>query len=606
MAESGSALPAPRESPQDEQPDPLDLDALRAALRPPQLPLSWPRTVLEAAQRVTDLTAQGRLGEARRMAEQMAAEPADLPERLELLAAHAAALRAGGAEADAQAVLAEMVALMHGAGLHVAARAAMLAWDVRPSAPGAHAGPETAAVPTSSGMTATSATGSGGRRGRRRATALVRPVEDEMDETELVTLAVLRALAAPVPARGAVDLDPELLEQEEGRVLTAVEVLDMVRPELPYDPEAILRIEHARVLLLMGRDADAAEQAREALALLDGGIPDLRRSRIRAHGALAAALRGEDPLDGARHAVRALSMMDEIDDPALRTEIAGDLVLDLMAAQQVQERQGAIASYAAMRLDVLAGSLPADLSRARPLLIVAAQRISAGRPEDALRAAGQVQRLNRHRRDHELMVRTDRLVGQAHRAAGRVDEAITALGSAAQAARWQADDLAATPAQRSRNLRAELELRALILRLALDAGRWEQADAEARMIQRRTEEGWGKPVLATSETWDHAVDAAVGRMLAIGHADGGDDAQYARLREQARELIGQAPSGMQERAVYWRAYLEDRDALVQEARGDAAAALGAARRARELWAEAGEAEHADRMDEEIARLAAQA
>ncbi len=558
--------------------EPLTWDDLRVALRPPGLPLPFPATVLEAAHRVHDLSDLGRLGEARMIAESFATEPAPLPERVELLVAHARALHAGGQDRDAADVLREMVGLIDGSGHREHARAAVVALGL--ADPAADAVSDSAA-----------------RRGRRRADPLAVVDEAEVDEAVLV---VVRGLTDRAPtAAEALVLGEEGLEHEEGRFLSALSAYPEVRHAILGDPEPLLRLRYAQVLRLQDRAEEAAFQAQDVLGHLArrAADDDVERSATTARAILAWALRASDPLAAARHAADALRDLHRVDDPRLRVEVICELVQDLVASGRPAQ-----ADYAGSRLDSLLRTLPTQTERVAPLLVVAAARVAVGRPDDAERPLVDARRLARADRDHHALLRVHRLAAEVHRRGGRLREAVDALGRAASDAQYLGDDLGATRAERGRHLRSELEARGLALRLALDASLPDIADAEACGILTRIRRTRGWPVVPEAVLWEHTVDAHVGRMIAAATSGAGDAAVYAARRAEVVAAIAAAPEGQAERARYWGVYLEDRDAAMLERLGKRGAALAASRRALEGWRELGEADHEHRLSTDVERL----
>ncbi|MGP9693465.1 hypothetical protein ACT3TZ_02435 [Brachybacterium sp. AOP25-B2-12] len=561
------------------------MSRVRDALRPANLPLPYPWSVLEAAHRIRDLGTQRRFREAGVLADAFAVEPADLPDRVELLQSYAHVLTLAGEDAAASRVQREMVGLLDGAGRHDHARALLVALDLpsRPAAP-------------SRGARA---------HGRRRADPLAAVDREEVDDAVLV---VVEGLVHGIPDPGAPRvLESWQLEREEGRILSAIEALAAVQGEVVGDPEPILRLRLAKVLELEGRIEEASEQAGHVLDWFAerghrADPTDIGRSAHGARTILARTLRETDPRLAAEHALTALHGLREVDEPTLRARLAADLVLDLVAAGLGPE-----AAYASRRLASLLQAVPREEDRVRPLLVVAAQRIQAGREDDALAPLSQARRIARHEHDHLSAVRADQLLGQAHRRAGRTDEAISALRSAAREARWLSDDLLATDAVRGRFLVAELEARAVVQRLALDAGRHADADAEGGEIIRRAERSGGASVIPDADLWDHVVDAVIGRMIATGlglasGAEGVDRALYAHRRREARRLIDAVPDGHEERARFWSVYLTDRDAAMLDAQGRCEEALNSATRALDGWRRLGEDAHLQRMAAEVSRL----
>ena len=109
MTSGAASLPGAGEGP--DRVELPDLDRLRVALRPAELPLPSPRDVREAAHRVNDLLHAERYREARALVERFRTVPAAPAERLALLRAalHGAALAAHGEQVEREA--AEIVAL---------------------------------------------------------------------------------------------------------------------------------------------------------------------------------------------------------------------------------------------------------------------------------------------------------------------------------------------------------------------------------------------------------------------------------------------------------------------------------------------------------------
>lgn len=577
-------------------------EALRDALRPPDLPLPAPTTVLGAARRIHDLSALGRRREALAISAAFAHEPAPLTERVELLREHAAVLRADGREEDARAVLREMVMLIAGAGLQDHARAAHLVHGLGAGTAGTDAEPPPAArapvAPT----------------GRRRLAAPDRITEDDVDEAVLV---VVRGIAHPVPAAGA-GLDPRQLEAEEGRMLSALAAYPEARAEILGDPEPLLRLRYAQVLQRQGRHEEASFQASAVLEELEAredrdGTVDVERSGTMAHAILAASLRPEDPAAAAAHAVAALRAMHDVDDPVRRIDLICELVEDLVVGGMAAE-----AAYASRRLASLLRTLPDPALRVRPLRTIAAERIAAGAPEAAREPLTEAARLARADRDHRSLLRIHRLGAEGLRREGRSSEALDALRRAASHARSLSDDLGAGPEDRRTFQRAELELRGDALRLALEADLPAQALAEAHEVLLRLDRTSWRPVLPRAELWEHEVDARVGAMIAASltavdplgaEAPSNRAVRRARARrtelhDEARQAIAAAPEGAEERRRYWEVYLDDRSAEMLERLGDGEGARQAAARARDGWADLDEDAHRERVEEQLDRLAA--
>lgn len=572
-------------------------EELRDALRPPDLPLPFPATVLEAAHRVIDLTSQGRLRAALAISESYAHEPAPLTERVELMRAHAAALRADRRADEARAVLREMVSLMAGAGYRDHALAIVVLHRLaRPSA----------------GHGSASSSRGGGRR------RLVPPASLSEVEVDEAVLTVVRGLAHPVPSARS-HPDACVLEAEEGRMLSALHAFPEAGERILGAPEPLLRLRLAQVLQLQERHEEAVEQALIVLGDLEErerheGEGDVERSGTAAHAILAASLRDEDPRAAAGHAVTALRAMHDVDDPVRRVDLICELVQDLVLGDLPGH-----AAYATRRLSSLMRTLPDPSLRVQPLHVIAAERIAAGRPEQAREPLAEAARQARSGRDHRSLLRIHRLAAEGLRREGKAHEALESLRRAAAEARYLSDDLGAGADDRETFLRAELGLRADALRLALGAERPKDAAVEAHEILWRLDRTGGLSVLPREELWEHEVDARVGAMIAAALQESlrpADQvpskrvaqrarARRAELRDEARRAIAAAPTGVEDRRRYWEVYLEDRDAAMLELLGDRAGALRAAERARDGWAELGEDEHRARVEQQIERLAAE-
>lgn len=613
---------------------PPTLDDLRAALRPPALPLPHPTTVLGAAHRILDLSEQGRHREARVLSRVFAHEPAPMAERIELLRASALARRAEGRDEEAEQILREMVSLIDGAGYREHAKAAMLELGLMTApAPGDDDGGASAqgsvaaadAVPAGAPIAPHSATDAGSAsgpvapapsrpapsrpaRGRRRKDPLAQVTEDDVDEA---VLAVVQGLSRPIPPVSA-HLDESTLEAEEWRMMTALEAYPEAASLILGDPDPLLRLRLAEVLVRRGRADEAVFQARtvlEELAEREGrrGTVDVERSGTSAHTILAEALRDSAPALAASHAVVALIAMQDVDRPLPRIDLICELVEDLHRAGLRRET-----AFAARRLLSLLRTLPDPSDRVRALRVVAAERIHAGSPEEAIDLLAEARRIARADRDHRALLSIDRLSAEGLRLAGRPAEAIAALRRAATDARWLADDLGATRADRERFQRIELSVRGDVVRLALDVGLHDEAQGEAQGILVRLDRISGRPVLPASELWDHEVDARIGQMLAADlaaaarldgeRADKEAREEHARLRDEARRVIAAAPEGAQERRGFWEVYLADRETEMLDRLGLGMAALVAARTALAGWEARGEAEHAARVAELVARL----
>lgn len=599
MTASGAASPAPDEAAPEASDAPSGLavlplsvpptlDDLRVALRPPALPLPRPETVLEAAHRIDDLTAAGRLKDARALSLAMAHEPGDLAERVELLRAAARSRRAAGREDEARTLLREMVALIDGSGRREHARAAAIVHGViESSAPEAD---DAAASPTP--------------RGRRRKDPLRGVADGDVDEA---VLAVVRGIADPGLARRERP-DDRALELAEGRMLSALAAYPESAPAIIGDPEPILRLRLGRILLAQERWAEASEQARillEDLAARDPQPSDLARLGSAAHAQLAIALRPGDPGRAAAHACVALTAMQYVDQPAERIDLICELVESLVVGGIPVQ-----AAYAARRLSSLLRTLADSSDRPRPLRTIAAERISAGVLDEAGPLLAEARRIARRDHDHRELLSIDRLSAEAMRRAERPEDALAALRSAAADARYLTDDLGASCADREHFQRIELAIRSDAVRLALDADLAAQARAEAEGIIARLDRISGRPVLPAQEMWEHEVDARIGALIAadldgaLGSGGAAKDARrlHRRLRRVAFETIEAAPEAARDRVPFWTTYLHDREAVMLERMGQSMAALVAARAARDGWAELGEQEHADRAAELVARL----
>lgn len=394
--------------------------------------------------------------------------------------------------------------------------------------------------------------------------------------------------------------------------MTALEAYPEAASLILGDPDPLLRLRLAEVLVRRGRADEAVFQARtvlEELAEREGrrGTVDVERSGTSAHTILAEALRDSAPALAASHAVVALIAMQDVDRPLPRIDLICELVEDLHRAGLRRET-----AFAARRLLSLLRTLPDPSDRVRALRVVAAERIHAGSPEEAIDLLAEARRIARADRDHRALLSIDRLSAEGLRLAGRPAEAIAALRRAATDARWLADDLGATRADRERFQRIELSVRGDVVRLALDVGLHDEAQGEAQGILVRLDRISGRPVLPASELWDHEVDARIGQMLAADlaaaarldgeRADKEAREEHARLRDEARRVIAAAPEGAQERRGFWEVYLADREAEMLDRLGLGMAALVAARTALAEWEARGEAEHAARVAELVARL----
>src|SRR5699024_8508224 len=202
--------------------------------------------------------------------------------------------------------------------------------------------------------------------------------------------------------------------------------------------------------------------------------------------------------------------------------------------------------------------------------------------------------LARQGRDRRALLEVGRLAASIHERTGEYAASLHELRGMAHQARWLADDLATPASAQGELIRTELEATALARRRALAPGR----------------PGGGRPVLPAELLWDHRVDARIGRFLAVASAlargEGWADEETCEQRRlEAEEAIDARPAGHDGRARYWSVYLEDRHAHLLAERGRRESALGAARRAREGWAELGSEEDLARVETLLRSLAAQ-
>ncbi|QCR54861.1 hypothetical protein C1N80_01685 [Brachybacterium sp. SGAir0954] len=613
MVPGASSLP--ETGGRDDQVGLPDPEELRVALRPPELPLPAPRTPLELAQRVSDLTHAERYREAVALAAMPlpgggsvvghAPVPAPVAADLAVLAsARLAALARVGTDEEVAAAAGDLLRAQRRAG-HAAQAVA------------------TAQVLLERGVLREPADGGEGsdgpRAGRRRAApATVTP--------EL--LAVVRELDVPHRrARGAVgpacaDLagpagpaDPAATATDPRRRIrvlrAALDALPAARADLLGAPEPLLRLRLAQALEAAGLTDSATTAALDALELLEevdadpeaeaSRRADPHRVRIAAHAVLARTLRASHPLAAVRHALDALGVMRRVEDAPLRVGLVTDLLEALTAAGLERD-----ASFAAGRLASLQRSLRRDELRTGPLLAVAGQRIRVGRADEARDALEEVRRIAREHRDRSTDLEAARLLATLYEREGDLRGSLLQLRRVAADARWLSDDLATPAPRRGPFLRIELEALALVLRRAMDLGETPTARAAARAIERRTRPDGGRLLLPSALLWDHRVDARVGELVAVAAAEP-DAEELPELLDGAREVIGLAPGGHEERALYWRAYLDEQHALLLERRGEREAALAAALQAQAQWRnQDAEADDLERIDALVARLAAEA
>ena len=555
-----------------------DLSRLRIALRPAELPLPHPRSVLEAAHRASDLIHAEHLREARALAEEFRDLPAAPAERFHLLRT---ALRSALAIADPAQIqrdTADLVSLLHRQGFTAQAAATVTVLVER--------GPAERGAARGRGARETRAAGR--RRGR---------APEASPELLVVVRAVARRSLAG--ARGTL-ADPR---RDAARLRAALAALPGVREQLLIDPERELRLRLAQALEGAGDLAGATTAALDLLELIeeqdsaaDAPLADPARTAIAAHALLARTLFREHPLPAVHHALEALEALHEIEDPPLRIGLITALLQALMAAGAIRH-----ASFTAGRLASLQRSLGPDSLRIAPLLAVAAQRVQAERYDAAQVPLEQARAIAREQRDHEALMEASRLAASIHERRGDHAASLLELRQLASHARWLADDLATPAAAQGELIRTELEANALMLRRALDLGRLDPVAAAVRAIERRTRADGGAP-LPAELLWDHRVDARVGLFIATGDAlargvAGVDAEDCEDRRREAMQAIDEMPAGHDDRARYWAAYLDDRHAHLLAARGQSAWARRAARRARAGW------EHLGR-DEDAARVAA--
>ena len=598
MTSGAASLPGAGEGP--DRVELPDLDRLRVALRPAELPLPSPRDVREAAHRVNDLLHAERYREARALVERFRTVPAAPAERLALLRAalHGAALAAHGEQVEREA--AELVALLRRAGCAQQAEAVVTVLLERgpfdhPSTRRARAEREAAPSP----------------RGRRRGQA------PQASAEMLVVVRALERTALPGPRGTAADP-----RRDAARLRAALAALPAVRAQLLTDPEPELRLRLAQALEGAGDLAAATTSALDALELLEAaqtatdpltdpltgtlaGDPagDPSRLATAAHAVLARTLRTERPLHAVHHALTALEAMPEIEDPPLRIGLITALLQALMAVGAT-----AHATFTAGRLLSLQRTLGREELRIAPLLAVAAQRLQAERPDAAWVPLEQARTLAAAHRDRRALLEIARLAASLHERTGETASSLRELRILAHQARWLADDLATPAAAQGELIRTELEAHALAMRRALDLGRTDAVTEAVAAIERRTRPTGGRAVLPAELLWDHRVDARVGLFIAVGTAlargeAGADEADYERRRREAMEAIDAMPAGHEARARYWAAYLDDRHAHLLAERGLRTPARRAGRRAREGWAHLGQEEDVTRLDALLEHLA---
>lgn len=611
-----------------------DPEELRVALRPPELPLPAPRTPLELAQRVHDLTHAERYREAAALAATplpeggSAVDPvpgaAPVADLAVLASARLAALARVGTDEEVAAAAGDLLRAQRRAG-HTAQAAAtaqvLLERGVlrEPADGGGSEVPRTdvaapgAGRPDPGGHRSGGSLSGGPRIGRRRAAPVT--VTPEL-------LAVVRELDVPHRrARGAVgpasaDLAGPAATATDPRrrirvLRAALDALPAARADLLGAPEPLLRLRLAQALEAAGLADSATTAALDALELLEevdadpeaevSRRADPHRVRIAAHAVLARTLRASHPLAAVRHALDALGVMRRVEDAPLRVGLVTDLLEALTAAGLERD-----ASFAAGRLASLQRSLRRDELRTGPLLAVAGQRIRVGRADEAREALEEVRRIARDHRDRSTDLEAARLLATLNEREGDLRGSLLQLRRVAADARWLTDDLATPAPRRGPFLRIELEALALVLRRAMDLGETPTARAAARAIERRTRPDGGRLLLPAALLWDHRVDARVGELVAVAAAEP-DAEEVPQLLDGAREVIGLAPGGHEERALYWRAYLDEQHALLLERRGERGSALAAALQAQAQWRnQDAEADDLERIDALVTRLSAEA
>lgn len=589
-----------------------DPEELRVALRPPELPLPAPRTPLELAQRVSDLT------HAERYREAVALAATPLPDggssspaadHAVLASARLAALARVGTDEEVAAAVGDLLRAQRRAGY--AAQAAATAQVLLERG--------VLREPADGGARSGGSLSDGSRAGRRRAApatvtpellAVVRELDVPHRRARGAVGPASADLAGPAgpadPAATATDPRPRI------RVLrVALDALPAARADLLGAPEPLLRLRLAQALEAAGLTESATTAALDALELLEevdadpeaeaSRRADPHRVRIAAHAVLARTLRASHPLAAVRHALDALGVMRRVEDAPLRVGLVTDLLEALTAAGLERD-----ASFAAGRLASLQRSLRRDELRTGPLLAVAGQRIRVGRAGEAREALEEVRRIARDHRDRSTDLEAARLLATLYEREGDLRGSLLQLRRVAADARWLSDDLATPAPRRGPFLRIELEALALVLRRAMDLGETPTARAAARAIERRTRPDGGRLLLPSALLWDHRVDARVGELVAVAAAEP-DAEELPQLLDGAREVIGLAPGGHEERALYWRAYLDEQHALLLERRGEREAALAAALQAQAQWRnQDAEADDLERIDALVARLAAEA
>jgi hypothetical protein len=620
---------------------PPSMDDLRGALRAPQLPLAFPDTAWDAAERIMDLVRAGRADEARelvRRAERLglAADDAPTPE-----AHHAAddpgagsGVGAGGAGGAADGPDAGRIAyaravvglalrtrdqqvqqdsflayvdLLSQAGRSAQARATaqvLAEYVERRQAVPSHAtsdSPSSSSAPSAgadAGVADAGASGAGApaRAARRpHAHASASPAVPP----ELLTVVEAHEIPADPSAPGG---------REITRLRSALDALPAVVDQLLRDPRELLTVRLAEALAAEERLEDATATAFDVLDLEtdrlvrgDGHVPEPGRASARAHAVLAHVLAERSPLEAADHAVHALRDLSEVDDADRRVRLVTDL-LDALRLAGLPEQ----ADFTAGSLLALQRHLPQQQDRVRPLVAVVRHQISTRQDEAALSTLDEVRGLADETRDRSIRLAAARERARLEHEREDWPAQIRALQELARDARWLVDDLATPDSERERLARDELDALALVMRFSLELGGYEDAHEAARGMIRRAHPDQGLEALGVPLLWDHEVDARVGDLIATGMrlVDGHDGVtaqDYDRLRHEAMVVIGAVPAGHEQRAEYWGVYLDDRHAVLLAARGLQRPARRAARRAREGWARLEQPEQLERMETELRR-----
>ena len=582
---------------------PPQLDDLRIALRPPELPAPAPHDALTAAHRVMDLLHAERYRDAMVLAEHFAERtrtqsgPTTARDRLELLRARLLASVLVGSGEPCEQAAAELVTHLRRSGHR--AQAAATATVLLESGPSWRREARTAAL----GTAAQAPKPSGRRRGERT-------------QVTAELLAVVRGMQSPA-LRGHTDRaggesDPSLRwgqadPRSEVRLLrAALEALPTVKDQLLGDPEPLLMVRLAQALEAVGDPAAATTLALDVLERMDEGpeaAADPQRARTSANALLARTLGEAHPVLASHHAVDALLSLRTVDDPPLRIGLITDLLQALMRAELPVH-----ASFTAGRLLSLQRTLRRDAHRTAPLLAVAAQRISAERYDAAWVPLEQARLIARQERDRRAGMEAARLAASIHERTDDARAQLVELRQVAASAHWLADDLATSGPERSRMVLTELQAQSLVMRRAMDLEETTLALSAAAQVERRTRPDGGRPVLPAELLWDHRVDALVGRFITLGAAAGRgeedvDPDDVEQCRREALQAIDAMPPGHDARARYWAAYLDERHAALLAERGEREQAQKAARRAHRGWLAIDAEEDAQRVAQLVDRLA---